>query len=189
MTWQGERIDQLSETRLARRRRSTVGFVFQFFNLVPSLTVTENVELAVLLGGGSRSDARNRAGELLERLALADQAQAAPGRLSGGQQQRVAVARALANRPAVVLADEPTGNLDSSAARDVLDVLRQGRDDGQALLLVTHDPRVAAAADRVVTMADGLVIDETDVGRGRPVPSLLSLGGLTLGGPALGGAA
>ena len=182
--WQGERIDQHSETRLARRRRRTVGFVFQFFNLVPSLTAAENVELAVLLGGGSRAEARDRAAELLARMGVADHASQAPGQLSGGQQQRVAIARALANRPAVVLADEPTGNLDSAAARDVLDALREGRDEGQALLLVTHDPRVAAAADRVVTMADGLVRDETEVARGRPVPSLLSLGPLVSGGEA-----
>ncbi len=182
--WQGERIDQLSETRLAQRRRKAIGFVFQFFNLVPSLTAGENVELAVLLDGGTRAGARSRAAELLDRLGVADQAGQAPGQLSGGQQQRVAIARALANRPAMVLADEPTGNLDSAAARDVLDALREGRDDGQGLLLVTHDPRVAAAADRVVTVADGLVVDETGVERGRPVPSLLSLGPLSLGGAA-----
>ncbi|MEZ5410224.1 MAG: ABC transporter ATP-binding protein [Acidimicrobiales bacterium] len=182
VTWRGERIDQSSETRLARLRRRTVGFVFQFFNLVPSLTAAENVELAVLLAGASRAAARTRAAELLGRMDLADHAGRSPGQLSGGQQQRLAVARALANRPAVVLADEPTGNLDSAAAREVLDALREGREDGQALLLVTHDPRVAAAADRVVTMADGLVSDETEVARGRPVPSLLSLGPLTLEG-------
>ena len=171
----GERIDERSETRLALLRRRQIGFVFQFFNLVPSLSVAENVELPVLLAGGSAAEARARRAELLDVVGLADKKALGPGQLSGGQQQRVAVARAVANRPRVLLADEPTGNLDTASARDVVTLLREAREDGQALLLVTHDARVAAAADRVVSMRDGLVVDETALEPGRPVASLIQL--------------
>ena len=131
----GERIDQLNETELARLRRRKVGFVFQFFNLLPTLSVVENVELPLLLVGHSRREARRSAGELLTGLGIGDRQRAAPVQLSGGQQQRVALARALANTPAVVLGDEPTGNLDSAAAREVLGLLRAARDRGQTLLV------------------------------------------------------
>ncbi|MEZ5098582.1 MAG: ABC transporter ATP-binding protein [Thermoleophilia bacterium] len=171
----GVRVDQLSETRLALLRRRSIGYVFQFFNLVPTLTVAENVELPVLLAGGSRGQARARREELLALVGIERRDAASPAQLSGGEQQRVAIARALAHRPAVLLADEPTGNLDSASARQVVDVLRHGRGEGQALLLVTHDARVAAAADRVLTMRDGLMVDETRVTPPREVPSLLEL--------------
>jgi putative ABC transport system ATP-binding protein len=165
----GERIDRLSETVLARLRRSKIGFVFQFFNLVPMLSVVENVELPLLLVGRRRRDARRSANELLSDLGVADKHGAAPVLLSGGQQQRVALARALANTPAIVLGDEPTGNLDSAATREVLGLLRAARDRGQTLLIVTHDARVAAAADRIVTLRDGLVADETQLQAARAV--------------------
>jgi putative ABC transport system ATP-binding protein len=165
----GERIDRLSETELARLRRRKIGFVFQFFNLVPTLSAVENVELPLLLVGRRRKDARRSANELLGELGIGDKHAAAPVQLSGGQQQRVALARALANTPDIVLGDEPTGNLDSAAARDVLALLRGARDRGQTLLLATHDARVAAAADRVVTLHDGLVSDETELQPPRPV--------------------
>jgi putative ABC transport system ATP-binding protein len=165
----GERIDQLSETELARLRRRKIGFVFQFFNLVPTLSAVENVELPLLLVGRRRKDARRSANQLLSDLGIADKHGAAPVQLSGGQQQRVALARALANTPDIVLGDEPTGNLDSAAAREVLGLLRAARDRGQTLLLATHDARVAAAADRVVTLRDGLVADETELQPARPV--------------------
>jgi putative ABC transport system ATP-binding protein len=165
----GERIDQLSETELARLRRRHIGFVFQFFNLMPTLSAVENVELPLLLVGRRRRDARRSANELLSELGIGDKSAAAPVQLSGGQQQRVALARALANTPDVVLGDEPTGNLDSAAARDVLGLLRGARDRGQTVLLVTHDARVAAAADRVITLRDGLVSDETELEAARPV--------------------
>ena len=145
----GERIDQLSETALARMRRQKVGFVFQFFNLMPTLSAVENVELPLLLVGRRRRDARETASGLLSDLGIGDKYDAAPSQLSGGQQQRVALARALANTPDILLGDEPTGNLDSASAREVLALLRAARDRGQTLLLVTHDARVAAAADRV----------------------------------------
>jgi putative ABC transport system ATP-binding protein len=165
----GERIDQLSETELARLRRRHIGFVFQFFNLMPTLSAVENVELPLLLVGRRRKDARRSANELLSELGIGDKHAAAPVQLSGGQQQRVALARALANTPDIVLGDEPTGNLDSAAARDVLGLLRGARDRGQTVLLVTHDARVAAGADRVITLRDGLVSDETELEAARPV--------------------
>ena len=165
----GERIDQLSETELARLRRRKIGFVFQFFNLLPTLSVVENVELPLLLVGRRRKDARRVADELLAELGVGDKHAAAPVQLSGGQQQRVALARALANTPEIVLGDEPTGNLDSAAAREVLGLLRGARDRGQTLLIVTHDARVAAAADRVVTLRDGLVSDASELRAARPV--------------------
>jgi putative ABC transport system ATP-binding protein len=165
----GERIDQLSETELARLRRRHIGVVFQFFNLMPTLSAVENVELPLLLVGRRRKDARQYANELLSELGIGDKHAAAPVQLSGGQQQRVALARALANTPDIVLGDEPTGNLDSAAAREVLGLLRGARDRGQTVLLVTHDARVAAAADRVITLRDGLVSDETELQAARPV--------------------
>ena len=165
----GERIDRLSETELARLRRRKIGFVFQFFNLVPTLSAVENVELPLLLVGRRRRDARRSASELLTELGIGDKHGAAPVQLSGGQQQRVALARALANAPDIVLGDEPTGNLDSASAREVLALLRAARDRGQTLLIVTHDARVAASADRVVALRDGLVADDTELQAARPV--------------------
>jgi putative ABC transport system ATP-binding protein len=165
----GERIDQLSETELARRRRRKIGFVFQFFNLVPTLSAVENVELPLLLVGRRRREARRAADELLSDLGIADKRAVAPVLLSGGQQQRVALARALANRPAIVLGDEPTGNLDTAATREVLELLRAARGRGQTLLIVTHDARVAAAADRIVNLRDGRVADETQLEAPRAV--------------------
>jgi putative ABC transport system ATP-binding protein len=159
----GERVDGAGESRRARLRRTEVGFVFQFFNLIANLTVADNVELPSLLAGVPAREARRRAAELLERLGLAETAARVPGSLSGGQQQRVAIARALVNRPSVLLADEPTGNLDSGAARDVVSVLRERADEGQAIILVTHDMRVASAARRVIRMRDGAVVGEADL--------------------------
>ncbi len=171
----GVRIDGLSETDLARLRRRKVGFVFQFFNLVPTLSAVENVELPLLLVGRRRRAARRSANELLSDLGIAEKEGAAPAELSGGEQQRVALARALANRPDVVLADEPTGNLDSASARDVLGLFREARGRGQTLLLVTHDASVASAADRVIRLRDGLVVDETELRDARQVAPLLEL--------------
>jgi putative ABC transport system ATP-binding protein len=174
VTLDGERIDDRSEAELALLRRSRLGFVFQFFNLIGDLTVGENVELPALLAGASPRDARRRREELLNELGLGDRGRAAPAQLSGGEQQRVAIARALVNRPAVLLADEPTGNLDTGSARDVIDLLRREREQGQTILLVTHDARVASAADRVVTMRDGLVVDETRLESGGDARLILS---------------
>jgi putative ABC transport system ATP-binding protein len=156
----GRRVDQLSETGWALLRRRQVGFVFQFFNLVANLTVADNIELPALLAGLGPRAARSRREELSGQLGLDDVGGALPARLSGGQQQRVALARALVNRPTLLLADEPTGNLDSVATREVLGLLRTYHAGGQAILIVSHDPRVAAAADRVLAMRDGRIVDE-----------------------------
>jgi putative ABC transport system ATP-binding protein len=165
----GSRIDRLSETALAKLRRRRLGFVFQFFNLLPTLTASENVELPLLLAGRSRRKARRAAGRMLDDLGIGDKADAAPSQLSGGQQQRVALARALANHPDIVMGDEPTGSLDSASTGEVLGLLRTAHSRGQTLLLATHDARVAAAADRVVTMRDGRVTRDRHLEPSRPV--------------------
>jgi putative ABC transport system ATP-binding protein len=170
----GERVDGLSETAWAVRRRREIGFVFQFFNLLPNLSAAENVDLPMQLVGASPAEARARREELLGELGLGAKGDALPGQLSGGEQQRVALARALANRPAVLLADEPTGNLDSASTADVLALLRRLREGGQTILLVTHDARVAASADRVVRMRDGLVVDDTRLGEPADPAAVLS---------------
>ena len=157
----GERIDRMPEARLARLRRHAVGFVFQAFHLVDELTVLENVELPALLSGESPRGARHRALELIEQVDMTERSRHLPSELSGGQRQRVAVARALANHPMVVLADEPTGNLDTAATNDVLRLFDRLHANGQTLVIVTHDERVAATADRLISMRDGAFVDET----------------------------
>ena len=157
----GRRIDNLGETALARMRRTAVGFVFQAFHLLEELTAVENVELSALLAGRSPRAARRRAEELLEQVGLADRARFLPSALSGGQRQRVAIARALSNEPSVVLADEPTGNLDSAATLDLLQLFERLHESGQTLVIVTHDARIAATADRMISMRDGAFVDET----------------------------
>jgi len=157
----GQRVDGLSTAGWAILRRRHVGFVFQFFNLLSNMTAADNVELPALLAGATPRQARRRREELLAELGLADKARTAPARLSGGEQQRVALARALANEPSLLLADEPTGNLDSSNTRDVLRLLRRAHVDGQAILMVTHDARVASMADRVINLFDGMVAGDT----------------------------
>jgi putative ABC transport system ATP-binding protein len=169
-----ERVESLSEADWAVRRRHDVGFVFQFFNLVQTLTVAENVELPALLVGTRRQEARRRRTELLDRLGVSIRADALPSRLSGGQQQRVALARALVNRPRLLLADEPTGNLDSENAREVVTLLRELGDEGQTVILATHDPRVAATADRVLQLRDGLFVEETRLESGDSSAALVS---------------
>ena len=163
---QGRRIDRLSEKALGRLRRRAIGFVFQAFHLMDELTAAENVELPALLAGRSPRAARRRAAELLERVGLTGRAEHLPSALSGGERQRVAIARALSNEPLVVLADEPTGNLDSAATLDVLRLLDSLRAAGQTLLIVTHDARIAATADRLISMRDGALVDETRLTRG-----------------------
>jgi putative ABC transport system ATP-binding protein len=159
VTLAGARLDRLSEAKRAVLRRGNVGYVFQFFNLVANLSVADNVELPMLLAGRSASDARARRDELLGRLGLrAEEARKAPAELSGGEQQRVALARALANEPSVLLADEPTGNLDSDATAEVIALLAECNEGGQTIVLVTHDARVSAAAQREVRMVDGRIV-------------------------------
>ncbi|GAA4362046.1 hypothetical protein GCM10023088_03270 [Actinomadura verrucosospora] len=173
----GRRIDVLSERALARLRRRSVGFVFQAFHLVEELSAAENVELPALLAGHSPRAARRRAAALLEQMGLADRARHLPWQLSGGQRQRVAIARALANDPLVLLADEPTGNLDTTATLDVLRLFDDLRAAGQTLVIVTHDERVAATADRLISMRDGTFVDDTRLaGRGGRLGGLIELG-------------
>ena len=173
----GRRIDDIGEKALARMRRSAVGFVFQAFHLMEELTAVENVELSALLAGRSPRAARRAARQLLERVGLAGQARLLPSALSGGQRQRVAIARALSNEPLVVLADEPTGNLDSAATLDVLRLFEGLHESGQMLVIVTHDARIAATADRLISMRDGAFIDETRL-TGGPSGNLAGLAGL-----------
>jgi putative ABC transport system ATP-binding protein len=159
VTVAGRRVDRLSENGLARYRRQAIGMVFQFFNLLDDLTVADNVLLPAQLAGMPRAAARQRAGQLLERLGIARHAAAFPGRLSGGERQRVAVARALMNRPALLLADEPTGALDSASAADVRELLVELNRNGQTIVLVTHDVALArSCATRTIELLDGAMV-------------------------------
>ena len=159
----GQDLTQMSERALARLRRDAIGFVFQAFQLMDELIAVENVELPALLAGRSPRAARKRALDLLEQVGLADRGKFLPTQLSGGQRQRVAVARALVADPLVVLADEPTGNLDSAATIEVLRLFDRLHAAGQTLVIVTHDPRVAATADRMISMRDGEFTDQTNL--------------------------
>ncbi|MEU6707613.1 ABC transporter ATP-binding protein [Streptomyces wuyuanensis] len=161
VTVHGEDLGGMNETGLALFRRRRIGMIFQFFNLLDDLSALDNVALAAQLTGTPASRARARALDLLDELGIADRRNAYPAVLSGGERQRVAAARALINRPAVLLADEPTGALDSHAGEQVMDLLLDLNQIGQTLLLVTHDERMAArCANRVITFADGRVVGE-----------------------------
>src|ERR1041384_2326843 len=155
----GESLADKDENALARMRRKHVGIVFQFFNLLEGMSVRKNVTLPAIIAGSSRKQAESRARDLLDLLGLGDKAKNAPGVLSGGQRQRLAIARALANQPTLLLADEPTGALDSAGGHEVLELFRRLHNDGQTIMMVTHDHEVASAADRIVRMRDGRVED------------------------------
>lgn len=162
VTVAGTRVDELAESGSAKYRRTRIGMVFQFFNLLDDLTVGDNMLLPAQLAGMPRALARARAAELLETLGIAEHARAYPGRLSGGERQRVAVARALINRPALLLADEPTGALDTASGQDVRTLLSELNADGQTVLLVTHDLTLAqACATRTVRLIDGRIASDT----------------------------
>ena len=156
-----EPLGPRTKKQMARYRRFSVGMIFQNFNLIPTMTAVENVRLALAFGGVRGMERRKRASELLERVGLSDRIEHRPSELSGGEQQRVAIARALANRPRVLLADEPTGNLDSTRARELLALLREMvESDRLTVLLVTHDRELATSfADRIITMKDGRIVD------------------------------
>jgi len=151
----GESLAGLDESSLARMRRRHVGMIFQFFNLLEGMTALENVALPAIVSGASRRRGERRARGLLDLLGLGERAEVVPALLSGGQRQRLAIARALANEPTVLLADEPTGALDSSGAREILELLRRLHREGQTIVLVTHDRTVAEAAQRIVELRDG----------------------------------
>jgi len=158
----GQALSQLDETACAAMRARRLGFVFQFFNLIPTLTAQENVELPLALNETSRAQAQRRARSMLEKLGLGDCDQRFPDDLSGGEQQRVAIARAIVHEPAIVLADEPTGNLDSDTSADVLALLREMcRDTGASLIMATHSTEAAALADRVLVIEHGVVVEAT----------------------------
>jgi putative ABC transport system ATP-binding protein len=153
----GELVTGRTEDELARMRRHHIGLVFQFFNLLEGMTVLENVALPAIIAGRKRKMAETRARDLLDLLGIGDKALAVPGVLSGGQRQRLAIARALANNPTLLLADEPTGALDSAGGAEVIELMRRLHRGGQTIVLVTHAAEVAAAAERVVRMRDGLI--------------------------------
>src|SRR5215831_3471996 len=151
-------VEALPRAALARVRNEKIGFVFQYYNLLPRASVLRNVELPMLYAGVSRKDRTRRAEELLDKVGILDKACQLPSKLSGGQRQRVAVARALVNRPALLLADEPTGSLDSHTGAEVLALFRELHRQGHTMIIVTHDPSVAALAERRVELCDGLVV-------------------------------
>mgnify|MGYP005815121231 CR=1 FL=1 len=153
----GEEIHAMSDARRTEHRARRMGFVFQSFNLIPVFTAAENVELPLLVAGKVDSEARDRCRDLLDRLGLANRHHHKPAELSGGEQQRVAIARALVTRPAIVWADEPTGNLDSHTAADILELLHEVHGDGQTLVVVTHDHGIGASGERLVEVHDGRV--------------------------------
>jgi putative ABC transport system ATP-binding protein len=163
----GEEVTGSSEDELARMRRRHIGIVFQFFNLLEGMTVLENVALPAIIAGRKRKAAETRARDLLDLLGIGDKVSAMPGVLSGGQRQRLAIARALANEPTLLLADEPTGALDSAGGQEVIELLSRLHAGGQTIVLVTHDADVAAAADTVLKMRDGRILgDDADSGPG-----------------------
>ncbi len=159
---EGQSLDGLSDEELTRLRRKKIGFVFQFYNLIPVLDATENAALPLTLDGLSPSKARAKAREWLEKVGLGDRLTSRPDQLSGGQQQRVAIARALVAEPKLVLADEPTGNLDTRASDEIASLLRQVANEwGRSVVMVTHDAHVASYADRIVFLRDGRIVDES----------------------------
>ena len=153
----GESLAGMGEDDLARMRRRHIGIVFQFFNLLEGMTVLENVALPAVIAGNSRRSAESRGRDLLDLLGVADKATAMPPSLSGGQRQRLAIARALANDPTLLLADEPTGSLDSEGGQEIVELMRRLHAGGQTILMVTHNPQVAAVASRVAPMRDGRI--------------------------------
>jgi putative ABC transport system ATP-binding protein len=155
----GHSIDSLDENRLAIYRRHTVGFIFQSFNLIPSMTALENVAFPMRFAGISRRKRLARANELLTQVGLAERVNHRPTELSGGQQQRVAVARALVNNPQLILADEPTGNLDTASGTEILNLLADLHGNGRTVLVVTHDPRIATFASHTIQLLDGRIVN------------------------------
>lgn len=160
----GQDVTQLNPNKRADLRKGTIGFVFQFFALIPGLTAYENVELPLLLSGAKKAERRERVNELLEAVGISDRARHRPDQMSGGEQQRVAIARALATHPVLVLADEPTANLDTENGRQIMEIMqRLNQETGTTFIFATHDPRVIPFARRVVTLRDGRVSDNSKI--------------------------
>ncbi len=160
----GSSLSTLSDNELTRLRRRKIGFIFQFFNLIPILSSVENAALPLVLDGQNSAQARQKATEWLQKVGLGNRLSSRPDQLSGGQQQRVAIARALISDPTLILADEPTGNLDSRASDEIAGLLHQvAKEWGRAVLMVTHDPRLAAYADRIIFLKDGKLVNETNL--------------------------
>jgi putative ABC transport system ATP-binding protein len=162
VTIDGNEISKLSESEMAIFRRRNIGIVYQFYNLIPTLTAEENISLPRLLDNRRPDEAKLAA--ILETIGLTDRAKHLPSELSGGQQQRVSIGRALMNDPAVILADEPTGNLDSKSSREIIDLLKlANKRDGQTLMMITHDESIALQADRIITIGDGKILRDEAV--------------------------
>ncbi|HYV84668.1 MAG TPA: ABC transporter ATP-binding protein [Patescibacteria group bacterium] len=162
----GTPVSRLSDRELARVRNQRIGFVFQAYNLLPRASILRNVELPMMYAGAGREERRERALEALRRVGLAERAKHLPSQLSGGQRQRVAIARALVNRPSILLADEPTGNLDTQTGREIMTLFNELGQQGHTVILVTHDMSVAAHARRIVRIVDGLIADEPEAAAG-----------------------
>jgi len=163
----GQRVSELGESELARIRNREIGFVFQTFNLLGRATALQNVELPLVYAGTGRGERRARAEEALERVGMESRVHHHPNELSGGERQRVAIARALVNRPSIVLADEPTGNLDSATSAEIMALFEALHDDGQTVLLVTHEAELARHAERQLRLRDGVVEEDVDTERGK----------------------
>jgi len=156
----GENVDQASDDDLARIRNEHIGFVFQLFNLVPRISALRNVELPMLYSGIPPAERHRRAHQALERVSIAERATHVPSQLSGGQQQRVAIARALVNKPQLLVADEPTGSLDSATGREIMSLFRELNEAGTTIIMVTHEEDIAAYAKRIVRLKDGVIADD-----------------------------
>lgn len=166
VTVDGKDVTRLNRNQRADMRRGHIGFIFQFFALIPTLTAYENIEMPLLLNGHSPKERRERVMELLKAVDMVDRAKNRPDQLSGGQQQRIAIARALATKPALVLADEPTANLDTENGRQVMEIMQKlNKETGVTFVFATHDPRVINYARRVVTLRDGLIVEDNGNGK------------------------
>jgi putative ABC transport system ATP-binding protein len=172
----GEPVGNLSLAERARIRNREIGFIFQSFNLIGDLSVFQNVELPLTYRGINSTERKKRVGEALEKVGMAHRAKHLPSQLSGGQQQRVAVARAVAGQPSILLADEPTGNLDSSNGESVMELMRELHRGGATICMVTHDPRYAAQCDRVIHIMDGKITDTAQAAEPERVAAVVALG-------------